>query len=212
MFERLCKALQFGVMIGLAVIAPDYATEVVSDAEGADLVVQALKSMAQIFMASRLVLACQYLVILFWIRRYTKARRVLFIHAASSFITAMLFLGVSYAVTSNNFHLVYYAWVPIIIVETFICFRIAAVAKFMSFKKTGIVERLGLLTLIILGEGVIGLCDSISRVRTDHSFTPDVIGMIICAIVILYFLWMMYFDQVCFTSLRSCIVLIVQSD
>ncbi|MCJ1398276.1 hypothetical protein MMC11_001473 [Xylographa trunciseda] len=194
-FERLCKALQFGVMTGLAIVGPDFATQNTPDGQGADAAVQALRSMALIFMAMRLILACQYLVVIFWLRRYKKARRVLFIHAGTSFITAMLFLGVSYSVSSKNVHLVSFAWIPIMLFEALICFGIASRVEFMSFKKTSIVERLGLLTLIILGEGVIGICDSISRVGIDHSFSSDVIGMIICAIVIIYFIWMLYYDQ-----------------
>ena len=82
------------------------------------------------------------------------------------------------------------------------CFGIASRVEFMNFKKTSIIERLALLTLIILGEGVIGICASISRVGVDHSFSSDVIGMIICAIVIIYLIWMLYHDQVCGVLLR----------
>ncbi|MCJ1380883.1 hypothetical protein MMC17_003992 [Xylographa soralifera] len=194
-FERLCKALQFGVMTGLAIVGPDFGAPNDPDGQGADVAVQALQSMALIFMALRLILACQYLVVIFWLRRYSKARRVLLVHAGTSFLTAMLFLGVSYTVNSNNVRVVSFAWYPIILFETLVCFGIASQVEFMNFKKTSIVERLGLLTLIILGEGVIGICDSISRVGIDHSFSSDVIGMIICAIVIIYFIWMLYYDQ-----------------
>ncbi|MCJ1418351.1 hypothetical protein MMC32_004698 [Xylographa parallela] len=194
-FERLCKALQFGVMTGLAIVGPDFGTPITPDGQGADVAVQALQSMALIFMAMRLILACQYLVVIFWLRRYRKARTVLLIHAGTSFLTAMLFLGVSYAVNSKNVSVVSFAWYAIILFEVLICFGIASRVEFMNFKKTSIVERLGLLTLIILGEGVVGICDSISRVGVDRSFSSDVIGMIICAIMIIYLMWMLYYDQ-----------------
>ncbi|MCJ1388912.1 hypothetical protein MMC18_001763 [Xylographa bjoerkii] len=182
-------------MTGLAIVGPDYGTENTLDGKGADVAVQALKSMALIFMAMRLIIACQYLVVTYWFRRYSKARRVLLIHVGVSFSTAMLFLGLSFAINSNNLRTVAAVWYPIILFETLMCFVIASRVEFMNFRKTSIVERLGLLTLIILGEGVIGICDSISRVGIDHSFSSDVIGMIICAIVIIYFIWMLYYDQ-----------------
>lgn len=58
------------------------------------------------------------------------------------------------------------------------------------------VQRMSLLTLIILGEGIIVICKSISKiVKNDFLWSAAVIGQIIAAILIIYFLYMSYFDR-----------------
>jgi hypothetical protein len=61
---------------------------------------------------------------------------------------------------------------------------------------THMVQRMSLLTLIILGEGIIVVCKSISKiVKNDFLWSAAVIGQIIAAILIIYFLYMSYFDR-----------------
>jgi hypothetical protein len=58
------------------------------------------------------------------------------------------------------------------------------------------VQRMSLLTLIILGEGIIVVCKSISKiVKNDFLWSAAVVGQIVAAILIIYFLYMSYFDR-----------------
>ena len=58
------------------------------------------------------------------------------------------------------------------------------------------VQRMSLLTLIILGEGIIVVCKSISKiVKNEFLWSAAVVGQIIAAILIIYFLYMSYFDR-----------------
>ena len=184
-------------MTGLTIVGPAAATQITQDGEGSDLKLQGLRSMALVFMASRLVLACQYIVVMVSLRRFVRARSALIMYSGTLFAVAMVFLGVSFIFNREGAvkvgATVFY---PIILFEFAIMCVISCRAHFMDLRNTIIVERLGLLTLIILGEGVIGLCTAISRVDVDFSFSADVIGMIVCAILIIYFIWMLYFDQV----------------
>ena len=207
-FERLCKAIQFGIMVGFAVVGPAYSTERESNSDGTlstseieanSLHLTTFGTLSLILMVSRIVLALQYCVALLWTHKYKKAIVPLCIHVATLWISAMAFLGLYFSFRGNpvvfNTHGII-GWYIIIGVEAFIILLVSGRWKFLSFRKTPLVERLGLLTLIILGEGIIGLCNSIRKVETDNNFPPNVIGQIICSVLIIYFIWMLYFDQI----------------
>lgn len=75
-------------------------------------------------------------------------------------------------------------------------FEIAAVIvtssvwKSVSFKKTHLVERMGLLTLIILGEGIIVMLKAINAVVKGFGWTKSSFGVVaaaLCVIVSFYF-------------------------
>ena len=195
-FERICKGLQFGVMTGFAVVGPAY--HVGWDAEEGEKAAQSLlafQSLSLILMASRLILFFQYGIVLVWMRRYKKTWAPMFIHMLVLFVAAMIFLGLYFSFGKESGDNSLIAWYVVVALEGAVILLISAKYKFLSFRKTCIVERLGLLTLIILGEGVIGLCSSIQKVGSDQQFGSDIIGMIICGVFIIYAQWMLYFDQ-----------------
>jgi low temperature requirement protein LtrA len=59
--------------------------------------------------------------------------------------------------------------VVIAIVEGLLIFLIAIIWRILSFKYTHLVERLQLLTLIIIGEGIIGMVKSVSCIFKGQS-------------------------------------------
>ncbi|MCJ1474324.1 hypothetical protein MMC13_002982 [Lambiella insularis] len=193
-FERITKALQFGVMTGFAVVGPNYQTSWEDDKAGARAL-QAFQTLSLILMASRLVLACQYGAAYWWLRNYRKAHVPLLAHIGTLFVAAMIYLGLyfSFGKALSGSGLV--AWYVAIGFEAAVILLVSGRTRFLSLRRTAIVERLGLLTLIILGEGIIGLCGSVGKVGIDGIFSSDVIGMIISSVAIIYFIWMLYFDQ-----------------
>ena len=195
-FERVCKALQFGIMTGFAVTGPGFTVGWEAGDPEAEKSLRAFKTLSMILMASRLILFTQYSVVMFWLRGYKRAFVPIGVHMVTLFVAAMIFLGLFFSFTASSGDNALPAWYVVIGLESAIILLISGKYKFLSFRRTCIVERLGLLTLIILGEGVIGLCSSIQKVGSDHQFGADIIGMIICGVVIIYCLWMLYFDQV----------------
>lgn len=80
----------------------------------------------------------------------------------------------------------YIAFYVIAIAETIVTTVISCCLRVISFKGTHLVQRMSLLTLIILGEGVIILTKSIAViVQNYYLFSADTIGQIISAILII---------------------------
>jgi len=66
----------------------------------------------------------------------------------------------------------------------------------MAFKDTNIVERMGALSLIIMGEGIIGMTESVSFMfKTSSEISSSTIGLMIAVVLVVYAVWMLYFDH-----------------
>ena len=195
-FERICKGLQFGIMAGFAVVGPGYKIGWTADDKEAPQAILAFKTLSLIVMLSRMILVVQYAVVLWWLRPYKKVVLPMLSHITILFVTAMVFLGLFFSLTPESGASSMLAWYITIGFETAIILLVSGRYRFLTFRRTCIYERLGLLTLIILGEGIIGLCSSIQKIGSDLHFGSDIVGMIISGIVIIYCLWMLYFDQI----------------
>ena len=69
--------------------------------------------------------------------------------------------------------------------------------RVVSFRHTHLVERIGLLTLIIMGEGIIGMTKSVSTIlQSSTHVSPSDIGTIVASVLLIYFIWVLYFDQI----------------
>lgn len=184
-FERLCKALQFGIMTGFAVVGPNYKTGWEERSPEAAAALSAFQILSLILMASRLILATQYGAAYFWLSGYKKAHLPILAHIGTLFISAMIYLGLYFGFGKASSDSGLIAWYVTIGFESIVILAVSGRTKFLSFRRTAIVERLGLLTLIILGEGIIGLTGSVVKVGSDRSFSSDVIGMVICSVCII---------------------------
>ena len=66
----------------------------------------------------------------------------------------------------------------------------------MKFDDSNIVERMGALTLIIIGEGIIGMTEKVSFIlQTSSNISASSAGLIVSAVLVIYVLWMLYFDH-----------------
>lgn len=82
-------------------------------------------------------------------------------------------------------------------VEALAVITISCIWRVVSFKHTHLVERVGLLTLIIMGEGIIGLSKSVSTIlQHSAAVTGSDIGVIVAGVLLIYFIWVLYFDQI----------------
>ncbi|KAJ5218405.1 uncharacterized protein N7498_000504 [Penicillium cinerascens] len=175
--ESVAHTCHSGVMVGLAIIGPEFLTE--DDGWGPP------QQLSLILMASRVVLFCQYGSTLFFTWRYRATRLPLMGVMVSLFIAAIIYLGVSFAFyrTASN---AYIAWYVVAVIEVGVNLALAARWKAISFEKTHLVERLTCLTLIILGEGIIGLTKTIVKIETfDLKFTSADIGSVISAVLVI---------------------------
>lgn len=195
-FERVCKAMQFGIMAGFAVTGPGYVTGLEPGTVDFKNSIDTFRTLSLILMTSRLILAFQYGVAFVWIRSYKKALVPMLSHIAILISSAMIFLGLYFALGASSSQNVLIAWYFLVALEALAILMISGKVGFLSFRRTVLVERLGLLTLIILGEGIIDMCTSINKVGADSVYTPDIIGMIICSVCTIYAMWMLYFDHV----------------
>jgi Bacterial low temperature requirement A protein (LtrA) len=142
-FERICHACHFGVMVGLAVVGPQFQDPKLTPWD-------TLQQLSLILMASRAVLLFQYGSTLFFTWRYRRARLPLMAVLASLLIAVVLYLGISFAFSLQSSPNAYIAWYVIAICEVAANIAIAGRWHVVSFKNTHLVERMTCLTLIIV--------------------------------------------------------------
>jgi low temperature requirement protein LtrA len=200
-FERVAKALHFGVMVGFAVIGPQWKP----GQEENDFKI--FKAFGYILMVSRFTLVAQYSVTLFYSKKYSKTVVPLVAIILSTLVAGILYGALTPIFPSNKadeFGVLIYqksdayiAWYVIGLSETIITVAVSCIWRVVSFKGTHMVQRMSLLTLIILGEGIIVVCKSISKIiKNDYLWTAAVVGQVIASILIIYFLYMLYFDRI----------------
>ena len=180
-------------MVGFAVMGPQWKPgEETND-------YSTFKAFSLILMVSRLVLVVQYGSTLYFTRNYRSVRLPLLLVMGSYTVAAILYGTLTAAFPKGNDYTtsnVYIAWYIISIGETLLTTVVSCRWRVISFKGTHLIERLSLLTLIILGEGIIVVCKAISKiVKNYYIFTASVVGQIIAAVLIIYFLYMLYFDR-----------------
>lgn len=141
---------------------------------------------------SRLLLVVQYSVATFFIKRKTKT---LTIPMAITITTFLLCGGSFYAMTpafspsSGNGLGIYYVWYIILLVEISIVIGVAVIWTGLSFKKTHLMERMGLLTLIVIGEGAIGVTKTIAKLMAKSGIQFEGCFLVICIVLILVSPW-----------------------
>ena len=133
--------------------------------------------MAWALMAQRLCMFVQYGAVLWSARKYRAAMLPIACTTALMFSTAMIFIGLIFAFPKGiNTHADIALYVKVPCCESQAkCFRyivsfgeavlvvvLSCTFRTVGYRHTNLVERVGLLTLIILGEGAIGVIRSIA--------------------------------------------------
>ena len=138
-----------------------------------------------IMMVSKLILLMQYGYILFWVRSHSKIITPLLIHMVAYAVGAIVCLGLIFAFDKEKKTNGYLAWYGIAVAEALAVFISSSQWRSVSFKRTNLNERVGLLTLIILGEGVIVLTKSMNYVTKAENYSPAIAGQIISSTLII---------------------------
>ena len=160
-----------------------------------------LKALTLILMASRLVLVCQYVQSFWFTKTYKRTQLPMLAIAATYLVAAIVYFGLFFAFKSRGDKINHtcIVWYVVAILETLIATCVSSVwrrGRVISFKGSHLVQRMSLLTLIILGEGVMGLakqCQAIVKSKV-FDFSGSTITNIGSAVLIIYFLYMLYFD------------------
>lgn len=190
-FIRLSKACSLGVMALFAMTMVPF--QFGEETFGHDL-----QKLSLILMVSRLFLVIQYAVIMIAVQIRYPDRRSMWPFLATmttSFIAASIFLGTYWEDEPHGEGSLIIWWITSA-VEAAVLLFISCQSVSMSFDQTNLVERMGALTLIVMGEGIIGMTESISSIlRTSPTVSGTTIGVTIAVILTCYFLWMLYFDH-----------------
>lgn len=161
---------------------------------------------------SRLVLVFQYVQALYLTRQYKKIRIPMALIAATYLVAAMVYLGLYWTfnnLNSQNGNRSYITWYVIAICETILATAISMKWRAISFKGTHLVQRMSLLTLIIIGEGVIGVaekCQMVVQGSDALEWSASTVADIVCATLILYLFYLVYFgwlEEEHFGSIRQ---------
>jgi low temperature requirement protein LtrA len=179
-FSRVCKALHFGVMTGFAIVGPLFQTDEVERDN------RAFRSLSIIMMVSRLILVVQYGTVLWFVKGYKRTILPIALLMGILFTTAMIFLGMTFAYGPHKGGKAQDGWYVTAVGETICVLSVSTQWRILSFKRTHLVERVGLLTLIILGEGIIGMTKSVTKIMQGTTVvTGSSIGSVICCVLII---------------------------
>lgn len=192
-YERTVKLVHFAVMIGFAAttlawnpLEPSPKTHMMN-----------LKSMSVTLMASRWALGVQYGVAAYYSKRYRKGTTPLIIHSAVMLLCGFGYLALWFSFNTYS-RMSWVAWYPIIFIELVTVCGASTVWKDIGFKRTHLVERMRLLTLIVMGEGIIVMLKAVNAVEKGATsgvgWSVSTFCIVGASIGLVYFLFMFYFD------------------
>ncbi|KAF3759999.1 hypothetical protein M406DRAFT_343623 [Cryphonectria parasitica EP155] len=185
-FERIARAGHLGVMIGLAVVASDFHPENQDE--------RTFRTMSLCLAVSRLILAIQYATVIWHVRGYHRTKLPLAIMASIHLACAIIYIGLTFSFQGYN-TLAYVAWYVLALVEGILNIGLSLAFDVLSFRDTHLLNRMVLLTFIILGEGVVVICHAVSSIVVNsNDWTSSTIGFVTAAVGNLYMIWMLYND------------------
>jgi hypothetical protein len=180
-FARFCKACHVGIMMGFAVAIPRWDTT-----DSSSRTIRAYRIVDLILVSSRFLLVIQYLQVVLFVRWYHRTRNQLLALTGVSFVAGCTFVGLFFAFPNGGDRK--HSEIGLYVVsgvEVVFTLGVSMVSKGLSFKHTHLVERLGLLTLIIIGEGIIGMALAIAKVLDVTIYIGEFGGLLISGVLII---------------------------
>jgi low temperature requirement protein LtrA len=123
-------------------------------------------------------------------RKVNKVVLPLLYCVVSFFVAAIIFFVMTLgfhedAETSKS---IFAIWWIVTLCEAIIIVAVSCKWRTLSFKATHLAERMGLLTLIVIGEGAIGVTKTVSKIIGETG--PDLrSSLLICCIIFLLVSW-----------------------
>lgn len=218
---RIFKFITFGIMVSFVGFSSLYMAILNNTTS------RSFQGLALVLFGSRMLLFIQYGTVMWFVRGFDKTILPMALTMTVYFIAGMGFLATwltdrdSSALMGAMGMRHVNIWYIIIGVETLSVVTIASIWRILSFKHTHLVERVGLLTLIVLGEGIIGIVKSTSYAIQGTSIPlVQETGIITAAVLIIVSLkasaWFLSLTRnstscMCFTSTILTITDSVQS-
>ncbi|KAL3494072.1 nineteen complex-related protein 2-domain-containing protein [Aspergillus germanicus] len=188
-FERFCKAVQLGAMVGFASAGTRFSTRV------RDENVWAFQSLSFILGGSRLLLAIQYTVSIMLIRKRMKSSaKGLCVIAATLGVSSLIYFGVNLLEENSARSYIWTVWFALSWVEMWTVVATSCLTPGIGFQDTHLNVRMGLLTLIIIGEGVISVTRIVNKTVRPGGWTKWSFVHILGVTTNVYFIWQEYFD------------------
>ncbi|KAF3391478.1 hypothetical protein F1880_007872 [Penicillium rolfsii] len=167
-FERSCKAIQLGAMVGFASAGSRFSTTVREENAWA------FQSLTLILAGSRTLLAIQYTVNVAFLRSSMKNAARGVTYTALVFWATTLFYLAMYLVFSGEYELrarIWTVWFALFGVEIWMITGLSLLYPDLGFENTHLNTRMGLLTLIIIGEGVIAITRIVNKTVRPGGWT-----------------------------------------
>ena len=174
-------------MTGFGVVGPSYT-------DSGDF--RTMRELSFVLMASRWILVAQYATVLCFARKRKDAILPLLLQLGTLVLSAVVFLGLCFSFNDTYGSDGQIGWYIVCVFEALSLLSISSYWGKFSFKHTCLSERVGLLTLIVIGEGCIGFSKTLSRISGTLSSTSMLSGQAVSAVLITYFLFHLYFDNV----------------
>ena len=194
-YSRACKTINIIAFVGFALVGSSFAP---ATAKGDNTNFRVL---CYTLLMSRILLAVQYMVVGIFVGLAHRSDLFLpvflnvFVYVASGCVYAGMIPTFSDSKPVSLDSGIYSVWWVVLSIETIATIAISSCWRMLSFKKTHLVERMGLLTLIVLGEGAIGVTKTISRMMGQNGLDPEGSGLVLCIVLLLIGIWMVYFDN-----------------
>ncbi len=173
-------------MTGFGVVGPKYQN---------DNDYTTMQALSLVLMASRWVLVCQYATVLWFARKQKNAMSPLLLQLGTLIVSAVIFLGLSFSFNESYGFSSQIGWYIVLVFESLSILSISSYWSSFSFRLTCLSERVGLLTLIMIGEGIIGFSKTLSKIAGTFASASMVAGQAVSAVLITYFLFHLYFDH-----------------
>ncbi len=184
-YARFCKTIVMIAFVGFALVGSAFAP----GTAGGDNT--NFRILCYTLVMTRVLFAVQYIVVGVFVglARRSDLFLPLFLNILVYIIAAGAYAGMIQAFpddkpasASNG---IYAVWWVVMLLESIATVAVSCFWRMLSFKKTHLVERMGLLTLIVIGEGAIGVTKTISRMMGKSGLDPEASGLILCIVLIL---------------------------
>ncbi|KAF2848832.1 hypothetical protein T440DRAFT_148190 [Plenodomus tracheiphilus IPT5] len=194
LYERVCKTVQFITFVGLALVGSQF-NPASAKGKGNNT---SFRILCLVLVISRGLLAIQNMVVLFFTyrARYSKLYLPLGLIIDTYAIAAGVFAGMTpaFKTADQSKRLVYLVWYATMGLEALAVIGISCFWRMLSFKKTHLMERMSLLTIIVIGEGAIGVTKTVGKIM-KIGLEVEGCFLIMCIIITLVLLWALYFDN-----------------
>ncbi|KAK8125377.1 uncharacterized protein PG998_001136 [Apiospora kogelbergensis] len=192
--ERCCRAVHLGVMTGFAEIGTSFKPD--------EQIESVYKAMSWFLAISRFVLALQYALSAWQVRKFLHGRRPLLATAGFHLLAAVAYVVISTRYETGKTSRAYIAWYVLGLLEVALHLLSSQFSPVLTFLGSHFGERLNLLTLIVMGEGVIILAKNITLVVKDtylkdpsmKLWSPALIGIVTSSTALIYIIFQLYFD------------------